>query len=160
MFKRLSIGFIALFAVYVFVTGDLTLVGLKYRLIAYASVVAEGLAGSGADPALPMETVGPAQPANLEAHLAAPDRALVHLASLPSEEMARREWLRLKEAFPVVLAGFALRVESVDLGAKGVFYRVLAQVDDGSHGARRVCASLRASDQYCEIVGSARRGAS
>jgi cell division septation protein DedD len=49
----------------------------------------------------------------------------VQIASVKSEREAKEEWTRLKSKYPVLLRRLSLTVVRADLGAKGVFYRLL-----------------------------------
>ena len=81
-------------------------------------------------------------------------RVLAHLASLRTEQQARREWARLKLEFPTHLENLNLIIKRVDLGTQGTFYRVLAEFAQDRSSASRLCDSLRAVNQYCSAVKS------
>ena len=82
------------------------------------------------------------------------NHVLVHLASFRTANAARREWGRLKSHYPAQLADLNLRIERVELGTQGIFYRVLADLAQDRSGAFRLCDSLRNVNQYCSVVKS------
>lgn len=75
----------------------------------------------------------------------------VQLGAVRSEAGAREEWTRVQKKFPTQLGALSFSVQRVDLGEKGIFWRVrggpLQQVD-----ARRVCQTLSAGGQSCLVV--------
>lgn len=50
----------------------------------------------------------------------------IQVASVTSREGAEKEWVKIVAKYPSALADFSKRVESADLGAKGIFYRIQA----------------------------------
>lgn len=76
----------------------------------------------------------------------------LQLAALRSEAAARREWLRLQREQPDLLGRLSLTVSRVDLGARGVYYRVEAgPFADGALAERR-CVALRRRRIGCFVV--------
>lgn len=69
---------------------------------------------------------------------------MVQLGSLRSEDAARQEWAILKTRFPGQLSGLDLNVQKIDLGAKGVFYRIQGGPVEEAQ-ARAICSSMEAS---------------
>ncbi len=76
----------------------------------------------------------------------------VQVASMRSEERARREWQRLQERFPGTLGSRTLRLENVDLGNRGVFYRVRFGTFAAYGEAAQICADLIGAGQECLVV--------
>jgi cell division protein FtsN len=50
----------------------------------------------------------------------------IQLGSVKSEDGAESEWKKIVAKYPSILSGYGHRVESADLGDKGVFYRIQA----------------------------------
>jgi hypothetical protein len=86
----------------------------------------------------------PAQPS-----LAKANGARIQLASVRSEEAAVQEWNRIKRGNADLLGNLSATPVRVDLGDKGVFYRVLSgPVAD----ADRVCRELNQRNVGCVIA--------
>ncbi len=81
-------------------------------------------------------------------------RFFTHLASLRTEQQARRERARLMLKFPTQLENLNLMIERVELGSQGIFYRVLTDLAQDRFSARRLCASLQTVNQYCSVLKS------
>ena len=75
----------------------------------------------------------------------------IHLASYSSEAKAREGWDQLRRRFPD-LAGLQPNIMRVDLGAKGVFFRLRAGPFASSQAAQGVCAKLKAGGQFCSTM--------
>ena len=75
----------------------------------------------------------------------------VQLASVRSEGEASAEWRRLAGRHPEALGGLSMQVAKVDLGPKGIFYRVQGAGADEAR-AKSVCAQLRAQNVGCVVV--------
>jgi hypothetical protein len=75
----------------------------------------------------------------------------IQLASVRSEGEAAAEWRRLAGRHPDALGGLSMQVAKVDLGDKGVFYRVQGTGADEAR-AKSVCAQLRAQNVGCVVV--------
>jgi cell division septation protein DedD len=76
---------------------------------------------------------------------------LVQLGALKTEGEAKSEWGRVKNANKDLLGDFGSDVVRVDLGEKGVFWRLRAgPMDEGQ--ARSICASLAKRSQGCIIA--------
>lgn len=73
------------------------------------------------------------------------------MAALRSEDAARGEWRRLQQRYDRELGGLELRVQRVDLGSRGVFFRVQGgSVSEAA--ARGICARLEEQGQACLVV--------
>lgn len=75
----------------------------------------------------------------------------VQLASVRSEGEAATEWRRLTGRYSDALGGLSMHVAKVDLGPKGIFYRVQGAGADEAR-AKSVCAQLRAQNVGCVVV--------
>jgi type II secretory pathway predicted ATPase ExeA len=77
---------------------------------------------------------------------------LLHMGSLRTPEGAEKEWERLKRQQEDLLGTLGYKLERVDLGERGVFYRILAgPISDGAD-AERNCAELKRRRQVCILV--------
>lgn len=76
----------------------------------------------------------------------------LHLASLKTVAGAESEWRRLQQAFPKLLGKLKLSLEAVDLGDRGLYQRILSGRFAERKAARKVCATLKAKQQYCQVV--------
>jgi hypothetical protein len=76
----------------------------------------------------------------------------LHLVSLTDQEAVAGSWATLQESYPEILAGKDLAVRQVDLGDKGIFFRLHAAAFAGSEMAQATCEKLRSLDQYCAVV--------
>jgi cell division septation protein DedD len=76
---------------------------------------------------------------------------LVQLAAVRSEADAKNEWGRIRNANKDLLGDLPTNVMRVDLGAKGVFWRLRAGPLDEGH-ARSLCAALAKRSQGCLLV--------
>jgi len=79
----------------------------------------------------------------------------VQIASVKSEEVARSTWARLQSAHGDVLANLRMQAQRVDLGDKGVWYRVQAGSLDEKQ-AQSVCGTLKSRKADCVTVAPAR----
>jgi cell division septation protein DedD len=76
----------------------------------------------------------------------------VQLGALRSEAQAQQAWARLKKAQPDLLGKLALSTPKVDLGSKGIFYRIQAgPLADEAHAAA-TCNSLKSRHVACLVV--------
>jgi len=80
------------------------------------------------------------------------EAARVHLASYKVKAHADRSWRRLLKANGKLLSGLKPSIEQVDLGAKGVFYRVYAGPLKDLKAARDLCVDLKRRRTYCRSV--------
>jgi len=102
----------------------------------------------------------PARPAELKPAARTSGGFVLHLASLKSDEQAKREWRRLRQAFPELLGALTLTLEPVDLGDRGLFQRILSGPFKDRAAAGQTCARLKAKQQYCQVVKARDLGAS
>jgi hypothetical protein len=97
----------------------------------------------------------PREPARgTDAHVAAIGAGpRIQLASLRSAEQAAKEWKRLQEAHPAILAGLEYHVEEADLGERGIFYRVQAGPFGSRSEAMASCDALKQLSVACIVAG-------
>ena len=69
----------------------------------------------------------------------------VQLASLPTDADAIRAGTGIQARYSAILKGSDLNIRRVDLGAKGIWYRVLAGPFGSRNTARSLCTQLRAA---------------
>jgi hypothetical protein len=75
----------------------------------------------------------------------------VQLAALKTEADAKTAWKRLAAKYPDILGPLAMHIEKVDLGTKGIYYRVQAGPFTDKNAARDVCAKLTPKGQPCLV---------
>ncbi len=79
----------------------------------------------------------------------------VQIAAVKSEDVAKSTWARLQSAHGDVLANLRMQAVRVDLGEKGVWYRVQAGPLDEKQ-AQSVCSTLKGRRADCVPVAPAR----
>ncbi len=79
----------------------------------------------------------------------------IQIASVKSEDVAKSTWARVSTANGDVLASLKMQPIRVDLGEKGVWYRVQAGPLDEKQ-AQSVCSTLKGRKSDCVIVPPAR----
>ena len=80
----------------------------------------------------------------------------IQLASSKSEDVAKSTWARLQAAHGDVLASLRMQPARVDLGDKGVWYRVQAGPLDEKQ-AHSVCSTLKTRKTDCVALPPARQ---
>jgi hypothetical protein len=80
----------------------------------------------------------------------------VQIASVKSEDIAKSTWARLQAAHGDVLGSLRMQPTKVDLGDKGVWYRVQAGPLDEKQ-AQGVCGTLRTRKTDCVIIPPAKQ---
>jgi hypothetical protein len=75
----------------------------------------------------------------------------VRLGSLRSPEAAREEWQRLKRANGDLFGNLRANAVSVDLGEKGIYYRIMAGPLDAS-AAERLCDEMKQRNHGCIVA--------
>lgn len=73
----------------------------------------------------------------------------VHLASYKSRDQAEKDIAMFKKKFPD-LAKLGMLAIKVDLGAKGIYWRLKAGPLASAKAASALCSKLKASRQFCE----------
>ncbi|MBM08692.1 MAG: hypothetical protein CMF69_03840, partial [Magnetovibrio sp.] len=76
--------------------------------------------------------------------------AAVHLASYRSIKQAERGWARIKRAHRSVLGKLRHEVTKINLGKKGIYYRLKAGPFKNLTSAKRACGKLKRRRQFCE----------
>lgn len=76
----------------------------------------------------------------------------VQIAAMGSDQKAHKQWARLQKAHGDLLGGLGLHVQRVDLGAKGIFFRLQAGPLAGIAAAKALCAKLKQRKIGCLIV--------
>ena len=79
----------------------------------------------------------------------------IQVASVKNEDVAKSTWARLQSAHGEQLSSLRMQAVRVDLGERGVWYRVQAGPLDEKQ-AHSVCASLKARKTDCVSVPPAR----
>ncbi|MAY66053.1 MAG: hypothetical protein CMM77_02865 [Rhodospirillaceae bacterium] len=74
----------------------------------------------------------------------------VHLASYRSEKQAEDGWKLIQRRHRTVLKDMEHEVAKVDLGKKGVYYRLKAGPVKSASEAKGICADLKKRRQFCE----------
>ena len=97
----------------------------------------------------------PPDPAEAAASPAAPAGShAIHLASARTKVSAKVLWDNLKELHPDLLEGKRLDVREIDLGDRGIFFRVVAQPFESQASAEAACAAFQGEDQYCLVLSN------
>ena len=76
----------------------------------------------------------------------------MQLAALKSPDATQTLWAQLQRAHPRLLGDTELTVQRVDLGNRGVFYRVQAGFFPDRSAANGLCQALKARQQDCLVV--------
>ncbi|HTY69740.1 MAG TPA: SPOR domain-containing protein [Alphaproteobacteria bacterium] len=74
------------------------------------------------------------------------------IASLRTEPEAKREWERQRRLYPDALSGVSPSYASVDLGGKGVYWRIYIGPPESSAEARARCAALKEKKVDCFVA--------
>ena len=102
-------------------------------------------------PPAPMQT--PAKPAKKveksEARPSGPQPA-VHLASYRSSKQASRGWTQIKRTHKKLLGNLYHKITKVNLGKKGIYYRLKAGPLESNAEAKSICRKLKRRRQFCE----------
>jgi hypothetical protein len=80
----------------------------------------------------------------------------VQVASVKSEDIAKSTWARLQAAHGDVLGSLRMQPTKVDLGDKGVWYRVQAGPLDEKQ-AQSICGTLKTRKADCVVVPPAKQ---
>ncbi|MGE4218115.1 MAG: SPOR domain-containing protein [Alphaproteobacteria bacterium] len=107
-------------------------------------------------PAAVTRPVAPVPPvASRQASIRAPGSAgvEVHLASYRNPSNAERGWRQLVKSNGDVLGDLQPAIHRVDLGERGVFYRLQATPIANRQTAETLCRQLRGRGTYCQIAG-------
>ena len=74
----------------------------------------------------------------------------VHLASYRSNKQASRGWAQIKQTHKKVLSNLDHRITKVNLGKKGIYYRLKAGPLESNAEAKAICRKLKRRRQFCE----------
>lgn len=77
---------------------------------------------------------------------------MVQLGAVRSEEAAKAEWSRLQARYRAQLGGLSPSIQRVDLGARGIYWRVRGGPVSADAG-KKICETLSKSQQNCMVVG-------
>jgi hypothetical protein len=102
-----------------------------------------------AAPAVALAAVMPAAPPLV---LAAASGFRLQVAAVRSPEVAQQEWARLKRSQADILGPLDVRTVRIDLGGRGVFYRIEAGPIADAAAAQRDCETLRQRKVGCILV--------
>ena len=80
----------------------------------------------------------------------------IQVASVKTEDVAKSTWARLQSAHGDVMANLRMQAVRVDLGDKGVWYRVQAGPLDEKQ-AQSVCGTLKSRKTDCVVVPPAKQ---
>ncbi len=103
-------------------------------------------------PAAAAPIIAPPPVVNTAAPVAAGAGYRLQLGAVRTEEAAKQEWQRLQRAQPDLLGKLALTTARVDLGDKGIFYRIQAGPIADSAEAQQSCATLKSRNVGCILV--------
>ncbi|NDH62363.1 MAG: SPOR domain-containing protein [Alphaproteobacteria bacterium] len=119
--------------------------------------VATATSPAGAQPAVaaPSTESGPSIASLIEGMSGPTGGWRVQIAAVKSEDVAKSTWARLQSAHGDVLANLRMQAVRVDLGDKGVWYRVQAGPLDEKQ-AQSVCSTLKGRRADCVTVPPAR----
>ncbi len=119
--------------------------------------VATATSPAGAQPAVaaPSAESGPSIASLIEGMSGPTGGWRVQIAAVKSEDVAKSTWARLQSAHGDVLANLRMQAVRVDLGDKGVWYRVQAGPLDEKQ-AQSVCGTLKGRRADCVTVPPAR----
>jgi cell division septation protein DedD len=77
---------------------------------------------------------------------------MIQIGAFAEKSKAEALWSEAKKKNSTALASLSPTYMRVDLGAKGVFYRVRGGMIDSRQAADNVCASLKKNNQGCMVV--------
>jgi hypothetical protein len=105
-----------------------------------------------AAPVAPAPVIAPPPVVSTSAPVATGAGYRLQLGAVRTEEAAKQEWQRLQRAQPDLLGKLTLTAARVDLGDKGIFYRIQAgPIADGAEAAQS-CATLKSRNVGCILV--------
>ena len=94
----------------------------------------------------------PARPAKVAALAASANGYRLQLGAMRTPESAQQEWERLQHQHGDVLGKLAYAAPRVDLGSRGVFYRIQAGPIAAAADANRACNQLKQRGVSCLLV--------
>jgi hypothetical protein len=93
-----------------------------------------------------------ASPAAAAPHATSGPLLRAAIASLRTEAEARKEWERQRRLYPAALASVTPSYASIDLGSKGVYWRIYVGPAEPSAEARARCATLKQKNVDCFVA--------
>ncbi len=112
-----------------------------------------------AQPAMPAQSsalspsmmqAAPAEPVAMEMTMPSGPQPSIHLASYRSTKQAERGWSQLRRAHQKLLGDLGFTVMKIDLGSKGIFFRLIAGPFADKRDAADACRQLKSRRQFCE----------
>ena len=100
----------------------------------------------------PAAATGPARVAPPAAPAASGPGYRLQLGAVRSAEAAQQEWTRLKREQAEILGGLTAEARRVDLGARGVYYRIVAGPRGDAAAAEHACDELKRHKVGCLLV--------
>ncbi|MBL28449.1 MAG: hypothetical protein CMM50_12965 [Rhodospirillaceae bacterium] len=82
----------------------------------------------------------------------------LHLASYRTIEDADEGWSRMLKQYGDLLAGLQVEISRVDLGSRGVFWRVQAGPVSSPEQGRKICAEFIRRGGYCQVMAPEETG--
>jgi hypothetical protein len=76
----------------------------------------------------------------------------IHLASFRTRKSAIRGWAQIKRAHAKLVGGLDHFISKVNLGRKGMYYRLKVGPFDSAKSANSVCRKLKQRRQFCEVT--------
>lgn len=92
----------------------------------------------------------PTQPVLMEAPAASGPQPSIHLASYRSTKQAERGWSQLRRAHQNILGDLNFTVKEINLGSKGIYFRLIAGPFPDKGQAADACRKLKSRRQFCE----------
>lgn len=77
---------------------------------------------------------------------------LVQLGAFGKKETAKQLWNKIQNDNSALLAGLSSDIMMIDLGKKGVLYRLRGGMIDGRPAADAICVELKTKKQACIVV--------
>jgi len=91
----------------------------------------------------------PAPPADADPMTTEITGPVVHLASFSSEASARRGWDEVNLQNKAILTGVKPIIRKIDLGERGIFFRLMAGSYTSMSAAESACIQLKQNNQFC-----------
>ena len=102
--------------------------------------------------AAPLRPTAVKKPETVRTGLSKAGGIRLQLASVRSEEVARREWDRIKHRNHDLLGNLTASAIRADLGDKGVYYRIQTAPVGDLAAADRICGALKERNVGCIVV--------
>ena len=122
----------------------------------FSAIAASAIAAANAAPAVAVvapatQTTAPAQQAAVATTTSGSAAAYVQLASQRSEAEAQQTVQAINTRYGVLFGGAAPEIRQVDLGERGIFYRVLVPAASRD-AAANICANVKAAGGDCLLL--------